>query len=393
MSGFCFMKINNLMFGLCSWALRLYVKIFLFVWLVTTTTSSIATTIIYVANADSQDISVFHLDEKSGLTTLLQTLDVGGMVMPMALARNKNQSHKKPLKKNRLYAAIRSQPYRVVVLAIDNTTGHLTLDGSAPLVDNMANISLDSDGRYFFAASYAGNKISINALDENGIPLSSAQVLTVGAHPHQITADPADQFVYVSLLGEDRLDYFRFDTATAKPPSDIAPVAILPPGSGPRHFVFSPQGHFLYLLDELGANLHVFKRDTKSGKTVMLESHGLLPKNSAITPWAADIHMTSNGKFLYVTERTTNSLSGFNVNEKTGKLKLIGSWDTEGQPRAFAISPSGRYLAVVGQKSHQMTVYAINAATGELLTVNRTATGANPGWVEIISLPNQITGN
>lgn len=334
-------------------------------------------TIMYVANADSHDISVFQLNEQSGHATLLQTLAVDGVVMPMALSPDKRL----------LYAVIRSEPYRVVVLAIDPITGQLTPSGSAPLVDSMANISLDPRGRYFFAASYGGNKISMSQLDKNGIPKVPAQVLPTAAHPHQISGDPANRFIYVSLLGANRVDYFRINSATEKLQRMPEPSITLPSGSGPRHFAFSSSGKFLYVLDELQANIHVLKRDQKTGMAVLVETQALLPVNSLLKRWAADIHVTPDGKFLYASERTTSRLYGFRVNQKDGKLTSIGQWDTERQPRAFAISPEGSHLIAVGQQSHQMTIYAINPVSGELDVVGREKTGMNPSWVEIISLP------
>lgn len=379
MSWLCVQKITSTFQpGNRSRVFLLWIKFLWLCWLSVLTSWCAAATFVYVANADSQDISVFQLHEKTGHVTQVQTFAVGGMVMPMALARDKNQ----------LYAAIRSEPYKIDILNIDRATGRLALRGSASLVDSMANISLDRSGGYLFAASYSGNKISVNALDEKGIPKTPAQVFATGTRPHQITADPTNQFVYLSLLGEGRLDYFRFDALNAKLQPINKPAATLPAGSGPRHFVFSGQGKFLYVLDELKANLHVLKRDIATGKMTLLESHGLLPAESIVKPWAADIHLTPNGKFLYATERTSSNLSGFKVDQKQGTLTAIGSWNSESQPRAFAISPDGRYLTAVGQKSNHMTVYAINTTTGELLPVERVATGANPNWVEIISLPD-----
>lgn len=336
-----------------------------------------AGTIIYIANTDSQDISVFVLDELTQKTKLLQTYPVGGAVMPMALSANKHL----------LYAAIRSEPYRVLVLAIDPTTGKLSPYGSASLVDSMANIALDPGGRYLFAASYGGNKISMNRLDSNGMPEAETQVLATGAHPHQISPDPANQFIYVSLLGADRLGYFRINSTTEKLQHMSKPAITFDSGSGPRHFVFSATGKFIYLLDELHANLHVLNRNIETGTASLLESHALLPEDWQQKAWAADIHMTPNGKFLYASERNSNSLSGFNISQSDGRLSLIGRWNTEQQPRAFAISPAGNFLAVVGQKSHGMTLYSIHPDTGELRPIDHQPTGKNPGWVEIVSLP------
>src|SRR5690349_2932871 len=96
------------------------------------TSSSIA----YVSNADSRDISVVKIDRNAGTTQLVQTLDVGGMVMPMALSPDKRM----------LYAALRSEPYSVASFTIDGGTGSLKRVGTAPLPDSMANIMVDRTG-------------------------------------------------------------------------------------------------------------------------------------------------------------------------------------------------------------------------------------------------------
>src|SRR6185369_2815369 len=72
-------------------------------------------TVAYVSNADSKDISVLALDRDKGAVKVVQTLDVGGTVMPMALSPDKHM----------LYAALRSEPYSVASFAIDGSTGAL----------------------------------------------------------------------------------------------------------------------------------------------------------------------------------------------------------------------------------------------------------------------------
>lgn len=339
-----------------------------------------AKTIIYIANADSQDISVFQLDKDAEEPLLLQRYAVKGAVMPMALSPD-----------NRLlYAVIRSEPYRVLVLDIDPASGRLSPKSVAPLVDSMANISVDASGRYLFAASYGGSKISIHKLNEAGIPQRSARVLETGKHPHQITADSRNHFVYMSVLGEDRLDFFRFSSLVSgkTPSTETRLAATLPKGTGPRHFVASADEKFWYVLGELDSRIHALKRNAITGKSQHLESHDLLESGSTDKPWAADIHLTPDGNFLYASERTSSTISGFQVNKQSGRLTLIGKWKTEEQPRAFQISPDGRHLVAVGQKSHHASIYSISEKTGELKPVQRIATGKNPSWVEIIVSSN-----
>lgn len=344
--------------------------------------AAFAKTIIYIANADSQDISVFQLNNNSDEPLLLQRYAVKGTVMPMALSPDNSL----------LYAAIRSEPYRVLVLDIDPASGRLSPKSVAPLTDNMANISVDSSGRYLFAASYGGNKISIQKLNEAGVPQHSARVLATGKHPHQIIADNRNHFVYMSALGEDRLDFFSFSSLVSDNTiaTETRISATFPKGTGPRHFVASADEKFWYVLGELDARIHVLKRNAITGKSQQLEIHDLLASGSKEKPWAADIHLTPDGNFLYSSERTTSEISGFQVNKKSGRITPIGKWKTEEQPRAFQISPDGHHLVAVGQKSDHASIYSINAETGELKPVQRIATGQNPSWVEIITLHNDL---
>jgi 6-phosphogluconolactonase len=352
---------------------QLMLMLMLMLMLAGASITSHAKTIIYTANTDAKTISVFQLDNETPSIHLLQTLSVEGAVMPMAV-RN-----------NRLYAALRSAPYGLAVLHINPVTGFLHQRTTLPLVDNMANISLDPQGRYLFAASYAGHSISVQPLDDQGLAAGPVAVLATGHNPHQITLDPAGQFVLVSLLGEDRLESFAWN-ANAKPADALlrrqpALAVQNAAGSGARHFVFSAAGDRVYLLNELSAQLQVFARDIHCGRMSLIATHTLLP--SGVKPWAADIHLTPNGKWLYVSERTSSKIYGFSV-DQAGALELLNSWPTEAQPRAFAISPKGNYLAVVGQLSNHLSLYAIHQQTGELSLRERIATGANPSWVEII---------
>jgi 6-phosphogluconolactonase len=347
-----------------------------------------AKTFVYSANTDAQTIAVFELNESNGYLSHLQNMDVGGAVMPMTIAKNAENNYV-------LFAATRSAPFKLIVMDIDFSSGKLTAKATAPLADNMANIALDRDKKFLFAASYSGNKISLQSLDAT-IPSDVIEVMLTGKNPHQITADPENKFVYVSLLGDDRLDYFHLtNTVQLDKTSQLERSAQklqrvgtikFPSGSGPRHFVFSANGKFLYVIAELSAQVHVLVRDKYSGKLTLVETHDLLPKKSGLKPWAADIHLTPNGKFLYASERSSNRLFSYRVDSQTGKLEKVGSWKTEKQPRSFAISPDGRYLVAAGQISNRLHSYMIHSATGELKQIHSITTGTNPSWVEIIQL-------
>ena len=109
------------------------------------------------------------------------------------------------------------------------------------------------------------------------------------------------------------------------------------------------------------------------------------PRNTDNDIWAADIHMTPDEKFLYISERTSSTLGAFRVDAATGKLSYLGSTPTEKQPRGFAIDPKGRFLVAAGEKSPTLSVYAIDPASGALRLLQKYPAGKGANWVEIVS--------
>ena len=100
----------------------------------------------------------------------------------------------------------------------------------------------------------------------------------------------------------------------------------------------------------------------------------------------ADIHITSDGKWLYVSERATNTITAFSVDDNTGNLAYIGSYNTEKIPRGFNIDPNGNFVIAAGQKSGHVSVHVINPETGELKLLDRYESGKEPNWIEIVEL-------
>ncbi|HZG22368.1 MAG TPA: beta-propeller fold lactonase family protein [Herbaspirillum sp.] len=337
-----------------------------------------AATVAYVANADSQDIYVLRLNGDGSLN-LIERVDTGSTVMPLAISPD----HKY------LYAALRGQPYSVLSYAIDPASGMLKALSRTPLADNMANIATDHSGRYLLAASYSGNKISVNAIGADGVvqtpPLA---VIPTGKNAHSVQVDPDNTHVFASNLGSDVILQYRFDAASGQLTPNTPPAVATRPGAGPRHFVFSPDRRFVYSTNELDATVNTYAYDQHSGTLTLQASDSALPDGfkSAEQLAAADLHLTPDGRFLYASERTSNTLTGYRVDPASGKLSRILNIPTETQPRGFNIDPHGRYLLAVGQKAG-LTSYAIHRESGLLTPVFRYTLGRNPNWVEIIDLP------
>jgi 6-phosphogluconolactonase len=217
---------------------------------------------------------------------------------------------------------------------------------------------------------------------------AATQTMATQPNAHCIMTDPSNRFVLHTSLGGDVVYQEKFDTKTGTLAPNDPPTVSVKAKAGPRHLIFSPNKKFVYLLNELDASIYVFPWDAKKG-TLGKETQvtTALPKGFTGKPWAADIHITPNGKFLYASERTTSTLAAFGVDAKKGTLTSIDSYPTEKQPRSFNIDPAGRFILSVGQLSNSMTSYAIDGRSGKLTKLKETPMGKNPNWVEIVKLP------
>jgi len=181
-------------------------------------------------------------------------------------------------------------------------------------------------------------------------------------------------------------------------------------GSGPRHFDFSPDNRFVYVSNERDGMVYSYNIDNETGILNEIQRISAIPPNQSLelstpvgrgedrggdrTPGmedeevttfgVADIHITPNGKWLYVSIRATNTISAFGVDPHSGNLTYIGSYDTENTPRGINIDPRGSFVIAAGEKSGYVSVHSINQETGELKLLNRYETGKEPNWIESV---------
>jgi 6-phosphogluconolactonase len=339
-------------------------------------------TYVYVSNADSNDIHVLRLDDASGDLTPIETVVIHGITTPgistpMALGPDRRF----------LYVATRGEPKIAAGFTIDPTSGKLTHVASGPLADSTAYIAIDRSGRFLLGASYPGHMLTVNPIEPPGTVQAPGQILPGYPNAHSILLDAANHHVLVPTLGDNRVNQFDFDANTGLLTPGTPPSVQLEGNTGPRHFAFSPDERFVFVLGEMDGAVHVLDYDARTGRLTEKQAVSALPPGFQGKPKAADIHITPDGRFLYASERTSSTLSGFNVDPDNGTLSSIGSWPTERQPRAFNIDPSGRFLLAAGQLSHSLSCYQIDATSGELVLLESYPMGKNPNWIEIVNLP------
>ncbi len=328
--------------------------------------------LVFVSHADSGDVHSLAL-EHDGTLRPLQVTPLGGTLMPMAQSPCGRW----------LYVARRSEPLAVLTLVIDRASGQLHLLGEAALPASMAYISTDQTGRYLFAASYQGDLLSVSPIAPDGLVGEAQQTIPTGRHAHAIVATPSNHHVLATCLGGGQLLQFHLDASTGQLTPNDPPAWNARAGAGPRHLRFHRNGRWVYLLNELDASIDLLHFDPDTGLLMHRQSLSSLPPGFGGEPWAADLHLTPDGRFLYSCERRSSTLAAFAVNQTSGALALLGHMPTETQPRGFAITPDGRQLLAVGQSSHHLSRYAIDTTTGALTLQQRLPVGQNPNWIEI----------
>src|ERR1019366_398256 len=75
------------------------------------------------------------------------------------------------------------------------------------------------------------------------------------AYAHSIKIDPTNRFVLVGDLGLDKVFVYRFNARDGSMQPNEPPFVQAPPGSGPRHLTFHPNGRFVYVVTEMGSTV------------------------------------------------------------------------------------------------------------------------------------------
>ena len=274
---------------------------------------------------------------------------------------------------------------------LGTTTGKLTLlnqqpsGGSGP-----CHVSVDTMGKCLLVANYGSGSIAALPIHADGSLGEATTVLQhagsganpqrqAGPHAHFILPSPDNRFALDCDLGLDKIFINHLDANTGKLTANEPPFATVVPGSGPRHLVFSPDGKFVYVINEMGGTITVFSYADTNAAMTEVQTISTLPKGFSGKNTAAEIVMHPSGKFIFGSNRGHDSIAVFAVNRQTGKLTLIEHQSTLGRtPRHFVIDPTGRWLLAENQASDSVVVFALDPETGKLKPTGQTVTLGSP---------------
>ncbi len=293
----------------------------------------------------------------------------------------------------------------VTAFALNSENGNLmelnsvSSEGAGP-----AHMSLDAQGRFAFVANYAGGTIAVLPVHEDGTLGSAVDVHrdtdNIGSvhatnaprgsfaisgherpHAHMIVTDPANKFVLYTDLAQDRIYVNKFDAATGRLTPAAVPFYSLPTGDGPRHFVFHPNGRWLYLIEEEASVVVFFHYDPQTGALSSQQTISALPPGFAGSSMASEIAISSDGKHLYSANRLHDSIAVFSVGSG-GRLEYLGEASTMGDyPRHFCLDPSGKFAYACDQRSDCIVSYTVDRESGMLTFTGRYAAVGSPAML------------
>lgn len=273
---------------------------------------------------------------------------------------------------------------KVSSFAIDPKTHNVTpINQVQSRGEEPTHSSLSPDQRFLFVSNYAvhpdpGGALAVIPVGKDGKLSEVVQVSNnhgaskvnperqASSHVHSAIPTPDDKYVVTSDLGADKMLVFSYDGNRAEPLQPAKnPTVQLPPGSGPRHLLFSKDGKHAWLTLEMVAQVAVF--DYHDGVFKQTQTVDLKNKDAQQKVGGGGLHTSPDGKFLYVANRgEANQLLVFAIDGK-GQLKEIQRRSVEGvEPREFSFDPSGRFMLIANQKSNQIVTVKVDPKTGML---------------------------
>jgi len=298
----------------------------------------------------------------------------------------------------------------VSAFAVDRSDGKLTLlntvrsGGAGPTF-----VSVHPSGKFVLVANYFGGSVAVLPIQVDG-RLGEAVDVKVDAglvgpakatnapqgsfahsghdrtHAHMIQADPSGRHVLHTDLGLDKIFVWKFDEVKGVlSPADPRAVS-LPPGDGPRHFHFHPNGRWLYSIQEEASTIVRFDYDPRAGRLTARQTISTLPKNFAGSNFCSGILVSSDGRFVYAGNRLHDSIAIFSVGEDGFLTYVREEWTRGSYPRSFNIEPSGQFLYCCNQRGDNVAVFRVDRRTGGLGFTGHYAPVGNPSVIEFLDL-------
>ncbi|VTS00011.1 6-phosphogluconolactonase : Uncharacterized protein OS=Planctomyces maris DSM 8797 GN=PM8797T_27407 PE=4 SV=1: Lactonase [Gemmata massiliana] len=355
---------------------------------------------------NGRGIHIFKADRTTGALTATGVHEMG--TSPSCLAVNAAGT--------RLYSANETDRVgkdkvgTVSAFAIDRADGKLKLlntvtsGGAGPTY-----VSIHPSKKFVLVANYFGGSVAVLPILEDGrlgdatdIKNDSGKIGPTKAthappgsfafsghdrtHAHMIEADPSGRFVLHVDLGLDKIFVWKFDEKKGTLTPNDPPAVTLPPGDGPRHFHFHPNGKWFYSIQEEGSTVVLFDYDGTTGALTSRQTISTLPPKFAGSNFCSEILVSADGRFVYAGNRLHDSIGIFAIGEKGTLTHIADEWTRGNYPRNFSFDPTGQFLYCCNQRADNVTVFRVDRKTGGLTFTGHYTPVGNPSIVVFLDL-------
>lgn len=256
-------------------------------------------------------------------------------------------------------------------------------------------LDVDRTGKMLLVANYASGSVAALPVKADGSlgepasfhPHKGSSVnpqRQKEPHAHCIVVSPDNRYAFAADLGTDQILCYKLDPALAKLTPNKVPFAKSPPGAGPRHLTFHPNGKRVFVINELLNSVSVFDYDANAGTLTEKQTISTLPADFKGTSYCADVKITPDGKFLYGTNRGHDSIAAYTIGDD-GRLSLVAIEPSRGKgPQNLAITPDGRWLLCANMPGNNLAVFGIDPVTGKLKPVGEPVTQLSPSCIVLL---------
>jgi 6-phosphogluconolactonase len=260
-------------------------------------------------------------------------------------------------------------------------------------------ISTDFTDRFLFVAGYHDGKLTVLGINEDG---SLGQITEEIFHkglgsvaernfrPHincaRMTHD--NKYLLVADQGMDHVNVYSFDAVKGK--LKLADIIRSELESAPRHIKMSEDGRYVYIVHELKCYIDVYFYEDRDGMPYFekVQSEQIIDLEKGSNNAASALSFSQDYDYLLSTISGDNSVAIYNVDKKTGKIKLNLLLPVSGDyPKDAEFFPGEQYLVSLNHESNNMTFFKIDLENGNLI-MNGPAINVNqPNCIMFYKLP------
>lgn len=236
-------------------------------------------------------------------------------------------------------------------------------------------VSVDEERGLVYGANYHKGQVLVYKRQADGSLALADKVSHVGTGPHENQTSAhahyadltPDKYLVSCDLGCDKVFSYKVDVNGQLEPLSVYQSAA---GAGPRHLAFHPTAKIAYLMCELNSTVEVLIYDGL-GQFELMQTISTLPNDHTGFNGTAAIRVSSDGKFLYTSNRGHDSIAVFKI-LGDASLELVEIVSSLGNtPRDFILSPDNEFLIVAHQDSDNISVFARDSESGKLRAVNQ----------------------